>query len=100
VDAFYQAYFTAYLILGTISAPTNPGNPYVGSKTQKSGITFGTSDAPATIAEMATRAGKGASFHKWIWRPRTGQADGDFALTASRCGITRGCTQLGRAADH
>jgi hypothetical protein len=66
VDAFYQAYFTAYLILGTISAPTNPGNPYVGSKTQKSGVTFGTSDAPGTIAEVANRAIKASTFHKWI----------------------------------
>jgi hypothetical protein len=66
VDAFFQAYFTAYLVLGTISAPPNPGIPYVGSKTQKSGTTFGTSDAPATIAEMATRAIKAACFYKWI----------------------------------
>jgi hypothetical protein len=66
VDAFFQAYFTAYLVLGTISAPPNPGIPYVGSKTQKSGTTFGTSDAPASIAEMATRAIKAACFYKWI----------------------------------
>ena len=66
VDALYQAYLTAYLVLGTIGAPTNPGNPYVGSKTQKSGITFGTSDAPGTIAEMANRASKASTFHKWI----------------------------------
>lgn len=66
VDAFFQAYFTAYLVLGTISAPPNPGIPYVGSKTQKSGITFGTSDAPGTIAEMANRAAKASTFHKWI----------------------------------
>ena len=66
VDALYQAYLTAYLVLGTIGAPTNPGIPYVGSKTQKSGITFGTSDAPGTIAEMANRAAKASTFHKWI----------------------------------
>jgi hypothetical protein len=66
VDALYQAYLTAYLVLGSIGAPTNPGNPYVGSKTQKSGITFGTSDAPGTIAEMANRAAKVSTFHKWI----------------------------------
>jgi hypothetical protein len=66
VDALYQAYLTAYLVLGTIGAPTNPGIPYVGSKTQKSGITFGTSDAPGTIAEMANRAAKSSTFHKWI----------------------------------
>jgi hypothetical protein len=52
--------------LGTIGAPTNPGNPYVGSKTQKSGVTFGTSDAPGTIAEMANRGIKASTFHKWI----------------------------------
>jgi len=66
VYALYQAYLTAYLVLGTIGAPTNPGIPYVGSKTQKSGITFGTSDAPGTIAEMANRAAKASTFHKWI----------------------------------
>jgi hypothetical protein len=66
VDSLYQAYLTAFLVLGTISAPPNPGNPYVGSNTQKSGVTLGVNDAPATIAEMATRALKGAWFHKWI----------------------------------
>jgi hypothetical protein len=66
VDSLYQAYLTAYLVLGTIGAPTNPGIPYVGSKTQKSGITFGTSDAPGTLAEMANRAAKASTFHKWI----------------------------------
>jgi hypothetical protein len=66
VDSLYQAYLTALLILGTISAPPNPGNPYIGSKTQKSGVTLGVNDAPGTIAEMATRALKGAWFHKWI----------------------------------
>src|SRR5271170_31598 len=66
VDTVYQAYLTAFLVLSTISAPPNPGNPYIGSKTQKSGVTLGVNDAPATIAEMATRALKGAWFHKWI----------------------------------
>jgi hypothetical protein len=66
VDSLYQAYLTASLVLGTISAPPNPGNPYIGSNTQKSGVTLGVNDAPATIAEMATRALKGAWFHKWI----------------------------------
>jgi hypothetical protein len=52
--------------LGTIAAPPNPGNPYIGSKSQKSGVTLGVNDAPGTIAEMATRALKGVWFHKWI----------------------------------
>jgi len=66
VDAVYQAYLTAFLVLGSISAPPNPGNPYIASKTQKSGVTLGVNDAPVTIAEIATRALKGAWFHKWI----------------------------------
>lgn len=66
VDSTYQAYLTALLVLGTINAPTNPGNPYIGSNTQKSGVTLGVNEAPATIAEIATRALKGAWFHKWI----------------------------------
>lgn len=66
VDSTYQAYLTALLVLGTINAPTNPGNPYIGSNTQKSGVTLGVNEAPVTIAEIATRALKGAWFHKWI----------------------------------
>jgi hypothetical protein len=66
VDVLYQAYFTAFLVLTGIGAPLNPGNPYVGSKTQKPFATFGGPDGVATLAEMATRALKAAWFHKWI----------------------------------
>jgi hypothetical protein len=66
VDLFYQAYLTAYFVLGTISAPANPGIPYVGSKTQKAGTTWGSNDTPSTMAEMGSRAIKAACFHKWI----------------------------------
>jgi hypothetical protein len=66
VDLFYQAYLTAYFVLGTISAPPNPGIPYVGSKTQKAGTTWGSNDTPSTMAEMGSRAIKAACFHKWI----------------------------------
>ena len=66
VDVLYQAYFTAYLVLGAISAPSNPGNPYLHSHTEKGFGTFGAPDAAATIAEVATRALKASWFHKWI----------------------------------
>lgn len=66
VDLFYQAYLTAYFVLGTIAAPANPGIPYVGSKTQKAGTTWGSNDTPSTMAEMGSRAIKAACFHKWI----------------------------------
>ncbi len=66
VDVLYQAYLTAFLVLGGIGAPPNPGNPYIGSRTEKAFGTLGGPDGAATLAEMATRALKGAWFHKWI----------------------------------
>jgi len=66
VDVLYQAYFTAFLIIAGIGTPLNPGNPYIGSKTEKPFGTLGGPDAAGTIGEMATRALKGVWFHKWI----------------------------------
>jgi hypothetical protein len=66
VDVLYQAYFTAFLILGAIACPLNPGNPYIGSQTEKGFGTLGGPDAAGTIGEMATRALKASWFHKWI----------------------------------
>ncbi len=66
VDVLYQGYFTALLVLGSINAPVNPGNPYVNyTKTQGFG-TFGGPDFAATLAEVATRALKAVWFHKWV----------------------------------
>ena len=66
VDVLYQEFFIAFLILSQINAPPNPGNPYIGSNTQKAFGTLGGPDAAGTLAEMATRALKAAWFHKWI----------------------------------
>ena len=66
VDVLYQGYFTAFLVLAGLGAAPNPGNPYIGSTTQKAFATLGGPDAAGTIAEMATRALKAAWFHKWI----------------------------------
>jgi hypothetical protein len=66
VDVLYQAYFIAYLVMSQINTPPNPGNPYIGSQTQKAFGTLGGPDAAGTLAEMATRALKAAWFHKWI----------------------------------
>ena len=66
VDVLYQAYFTAFLVLSQINTPLNPGNPYNVSNTQKAFGTLGGPDAAGTLAEMATRALKGAWFHKWV----------------------------------
>jgi hypothetical protein len=66
VDVLYQSYQVAFLLLGQLNTPLNPGNPYNSSNTQKAFATLGGPDAVATLAEMATRALKGAWFHKWI----------------------------------
>jgi len=66
VDVLYQGYFTAFLVLAGIGTPPNPGNPYIGSRTEKAFGTLGGPDAAGTLAEMATRALKGVWFHKWI----------------------------------
>jgi hypothetical protein len=66
VDVLYQGYFVAFLVLAGLGASPNPGNPYLGSLTQKAFGTLGGPDAAGTLAEMATRALKAAWFHKWI----------------------------------
>ena len=66
VDVLYQAYFVAALVLGEINTPANPGNPYIGSKTQKAFGTMGGPDMAGTLTEMATCALKAAWFHKWM----------------------------------
>jgi hypothetical protein len=66
VDVLYQGYFVAFLILAGIGAPANPGNPYIGSLTEKAFATLGGPDAAGTIGELATRALKASWYHKWI----------------------------------
>jgi hypothetical protein len=72
VDVLYQAYFTAYLVLNTIGAPLNPGNPYVGSRTENGFGTFGAPDFTATLTEVATKALNAVWYQKWFvhLRPR------------------------------
>jgi hypothetical protein len=66
VDVLFQGYFTAFLIIAGLGAAPNPGNPYIGSQTQKGFGTLGGPDAAGTLCEMATRALKAAWYHKWI----------------------------------
>lgn len=65
VDVLYQAYFVAYLVLNSIHAPLNPGNPYIGSRTENGFGTLGQPDFAATLAEVATRALKAVWYQKW-----------------------------------
>ncbi|HYL46551.1 MAG TPA: vanadium-dependent haloperoxidase [Candidatus Limnocylindrales bacterium] len=72
VDVLYQAYFTALLVLGTIGAPVNPGNPYVGSRAENGFGTFGAPDFAGTLTEVATKALNAVWYQKWFvhLRPR------------------------------
>ncbi len=72
VDVLYQAYFTAFLVLTTIGAPLNPGNPYIGSKTENGFGTFGGPDFAGTLTEVATKALNAVWYQKWFvhLRPR------------------------------
>ena len=72
----FQAYFTAYLVLGTLGAPVNPGNPYVGSTKQNGFGTFGGPDFAATLTAAARLALNSVWYQKW-WihlrhRPESG----------------------------
>ena len=87
-DVLYQAYLTAFLILSGINTPLNPGNPYIGSRTERPFGTLGGADAAGTIGEMATRALKGAWFHKWIVNLRMRPEEYGALVQANRTGTT------------
>jgi hypothetical protein len=77
-DVLYQAYFTALLVMGTLKVPVNPGNPYVGSRTQNGFDTFGGPDFAACLGEIAARALHRVWYQKWLvhltHRPESGGA--------------------------
>ena len=72
VDVLYQAYFTAFLVLQTIGAPVNPGNPYLGSKSENGFGTFAGPDFAASLCEVAVKALNAVWYQKWFvhLRPR------------------------------
>ena len=82
-DVLYEAYFIASLVLNTINGasnppPVNPGNPYVGAKTQNGFATMGGPDIAGTLAAVAAEAIKAVWYQKW-WvhlrhRPESGGA--------------------------
>ena len=66
VDVLFEAYFNACLYLIDAGARKNPGNPYLGSKTQTGFGTFGSPHIKTIVAEVATRALKAVWFQKWF----------------------------------
>lgn len=65
IDALYEAYLNACLILLGAKAPLNPGNPYQDSHTQVGFGTFGGPHILSLVTEVATRALKAVWFQKW-----------------------------------
>jgi hypothetical protein len=78
LDVLFQAYFTALLVLSTIGAPLNPGNPYVGSAKQNGFGTFGGPDIAASLTAVARLALNSVWYQKWAihlrHRPESGGA--------------------------
>lgn len=70
VDALYEAYLNACLILLGMSAAEDDGNPYkapnIASKTQIGFGTFGGPHILSLVCEVATRALKAVWFQKWF----------------------------------
>ena len=66
VDALYEVYLNAALILLGLNAPVDPGNPYVNSATQIGFGTFGGPHILSLVTEVATRALKAVWYQKWF----------------------------------
>ncbi len=85
VDVLYEAYFLALLLLTSMGAPLNPGNPYLASKTQNGFGTFGGPDFASTLAAVATKALDAVWYQKWFvhLRPRPEATGGIVHLVKS-----------------
>src|SRR5882762_5125951 len=88
-DVLYQAYFVAFLLLAQMGTPLNPGNPYIGSRTEKAFATLGGPDAASMLAEVAARALKAAWFYKWIINLRMRPEEYGALVQARLTNITR-----------
>lgn len=65
VDALYEAYLNAALILLNMNQLLDDGIPYKGSRTQDGFATFGGPHLLTLVTEVATRALKAVWFNKW-----------------------------------
>jgi membrane-associated phospholipid phosphatase len=65
-DALYEAYLNAALILLSLGAPPDNGNPYVHSANQEGFGTYGGPHLLSLVTEVATRALKAQWFQKWF----------------------------------
>jgi hypothetical protein len=70
-DALYEAYLNAALILLSLNAPLDNGNPYVHSANQEGFGTYGGPHLLSLVTEVATRALKAQWFQKWFVHRRS-----------------------------
>lgn len=88
VDALYEAYLNACLILLGMGAPFDPGNPYRDSVTQDAFGTFGSPHILSLVTEVATRALKAVWYQKWFvhrrLRPEAFSGRVHFQITENR----------------
>ena len=77
-DVLYQGYLIAFLVMAGLRMPVNPGNPYIGSRTQNGFGTFGGPDFAACMGEAAARSLNRVWYQKWLvhltHRPESGGA--------------------------
>ena len=87
VDGLYQEFLNALLMMGSLAIPSNPGNPYNGSRTQNAFCTWGGPDQQQMVAEVAARALNKVWFQKWLvhltHRPEWGGGLVHQAITGS-----------------
>ena len=69
-DFTYQPYLNAALILFSLKAPFDSGNPYRSSATQDGNATFGPAAILDLIARIPAHAAKAAWYHKWALHRR------------------------------
>jgi hypothetical protein len=86
-DVMDQEYLTAYLVLLTLGAPLNPGNPYVNSRTQTGFGTFGGPDIVATVGEVAARALDVVWYQKWYVHRRNRPEEGGGIVQLIKTGL-------------
>ncbi len=65
-DVLFQEYLNAALMLMTMHAPLNSGNPYGSLKSETGFMTFGFPMIEVLVAEVIARAIKNAWFEKWF----------------------------------
>jgi hypothetical protein len=66
VDALYEAYLNACLILLDLGVPVDPGNPYATTTRQDAFSTWGSPHILSLVTEVATRALKAVWYQKWF----------------------------------